>query len=89
MFDRLWRLTAAPTLPTEKVPRPGDLLGVVDLHSQQKILQSEVGLALPTKAKKTDLLLDVLCLLHSAFFYIAGTVICLREFVDAVGVHVV
>lgn len=89
MFDRLWRLTAAPTLPTGKVPRPGDLLGVVDLHSQQKILQSEVGLAVPTKAKKTDLLLDVLCLLHSAFFYIAGTVTCLREFVDAVGVHVV
>lgn len=45
MFDRLWRLTAAPTLPTGKVPRPGDLLGVVDLHSQQKISQSDVGLA--------------------------------------------
>ncbi len=49
MFDRLWRLTAAPTLPTGKVPRPGDLLGVVDLHSQQENIAVRGGFGVADK----------------------------------------
>lgn len=52
MFDRLWRFTAAPTLPTGKVPRPGDLLGVVDLHSQQKNIAVRGGFGRADKGQE-------------------------------------